>query len=157
MFSDTGVNVPESIETLKLQQKALIEGRRKVQMFPKGTVELELPAGMHRYGNERGVFHFNPLHIEEDEIKYLSYMEMENIFLELGPYSKKEIMARFEKGEEITCVAEYTMTGVEVRCALGTKNTIDIQKRFFEATMVSGNQIVVGQPPARVRHLAWEN
>lgn len=125
-------------------------------MFPIGTLELELPVGMCKYVNKRGAFHFNPALIDEEEIAYLSLMERENTFLELGPYSKKDVMARFERGEELTCVAEYTVDGIEVRCAVGTKDTIDVQRRFFEATAELGNLVVVGQPPDRVRHLVQE-
>jgi hypothetical protein len=153
---DTGRNVPESFETLKSQQKVLIEGRRTVQMFPTGTPELELPDGKQRYVNGRGIFHYNPRFMTEDLIELFSSKGQENVLLMLGPFSKDEIVQRVMMGEQALTVTEYTPSGVELRCALGTVNTASLQRLYFEATKEPDGIIIVGGFPARVHHLLKE-
>lgn len=150
---DTGANVPESLETLKRQQVLLVTGRRRVQMFPVGTPELELPRGMLRCVNARGVFHYDPDWISAITIKTISAQGKENLFLMLGPFSKPDILKRIERGEFISYVTEYAPDGVEIRSALGTTKTTEIQRQYFEATKEPENTIEVGPPPIRVRQL----
>jgi hypothetical protein len=99
--SDTGLCIPESRRTLELQQEQLKAGKRDVQMFPVGTRELPLPDRLSRFQNERGVFHFHADRISADEIARLSAQGRENVFLMLGPYSKPEIIGRFQNGERL--------------------------------------------------------
>ena len=156
-MDDTGFNVPESKDTLLLQQKRLLSGKRAVQMFPTGTTELELPDGMWRITNHRGVFHYNPEKITPEDILYLSDRGHENEFLELGPYSKPEIQQRVALGEVPSVVIECTPTGVEVRTALGTTHTMNRQKDYFERTKEQGNQVYCGSWPQRVHSVLKEN
>jgi hypothetical protein len=138
---DTGLNVPESGATLRIQQAQLMTGKRHVQMFPIGTPELPLPRGCERHQNSRGVYHFRADAISPDQIDTLAGRE--NEFLNLGPFSKPEIAARVIAGETPLTIAERTADGVEVRCAVGTVNTLDEQRSFFERTREPGNVIVV--------------
>lgn len=148
---DTGICVPESEATLQLQQEQLISGTRDVQMFPVGTPELPLPAGMLRLQLTRGVFHFRPQKIAPATISSLSEQGRENEFLNLGPYCKHTIMIRAGKGEALQCLTEYTKDGVEVRSAIGTPSTADEQLEYFNSTKHSpDSQIVIGGFPKRV-------
>lgn len=148
-FLDTGLNAQESLATLKLQQARLVGGYRSVQMFPAGTVELAKPPGMKRVETARGVFHYNTKLISKESLLKLSLQGRENEFLELGPYSKSEILARLLSGEALTAVSEYTKDGVEVRTAVGTTSTIQEQVEYFKATRQSGNKVVAGLLPDR--------
>jgi len=140
--SDTGLCIPESRRTLELQQEQLKAGKRDVQMFPSGTRELPLPDRLSRFQNERGVFHFHADRISADEIARLSAQGRENVFLMLGPYSKPEIIGRFQNGERLFYVTEYAPDGVEVRSAVGTDSTIGEQFDYFELSKESGNTVV---------------
>jgi len=122
-------------------------------MFPIGTQELELPQGMHRCVNSRGVFHYDPLWISDITIKTISNQGKENLFLMLGPFSKPDIVRRLQRGEFVAYVTEYAPDGVEIRSAVGTTKTIEVQRQYFEATKQPENTIEVGQPPIRVRQL----
>jgi|SRR5882724_1686780 len=154
-MEDTGKNAPESPETLHLQQSQLVRGLRNVQMFPVGTIELELPFGFCRCDNSRGVFHYNPEKIDFFKIDVLSHIGRENEFLNLGPYSKTDIERRCLAGEELKYITEYTDFGIEVRSAVGVASTLEEQYWYFENTREPGNTIVIGNPPDRVLlHLA---
>lgn len=147
---DTGICAPESVATLLRQQSQLQHGARNVQMFPTGTAELPLPDGFFRHQNARGVFHFRAESITAATIDALSNEGRENLFLNLGPYSKSDIALRARAGEKVTCITEFTQTGIELRCAAGTDKTIDEQRAFFARTKEPDGIIVIGQLPARV-------
>lgn len=147
---DTGACVPESTETLLLQQNQLKRGVRVAQMFPLGTPELDLPVGCARYVTLRGVFHYNQQKVTKEWIKACSTEERENLILNLGPYSKPEIEDRLFSGERPVFIVEYTPDGVEVRAAAGSESTCTIQLAYFEQTKEPGNIITVGDPPPRV-------
>ena len=149
-MKDTGQNAPESPETLHIQQRQLVFGLRDVQMFPTGTLELEVPFGFCRCENTRGVFHYNPEKIDSFKIMALSGLGCENLFLNLGPYNKTEIEKRCMAGEELKFITEYTGSGIEVRSALGVASTLEDQYWFFEHTKEPENTIVIGGPPVRV-------
>jgi len=148
---DTGICVPESIETLYLQQRQLVRGQRDVQMFPIGTLEIVKPEGFSRHENFRGIFHFRPDAISAAKIDALSTCGRENEFLKLGPFSKCDVARRVMNGEQLTCIMEYSPTGVELRCAAGSSGTIAEQQKYFEATKEHGNIIIIGELPERVR------
>lgn len=150
-FMDTGQCVPESLATLAVQQAQLVAGKRKVQMFPVGTAELPLPAGMDRHQNERGVFHFRPDEISAGTIAALSGEGRENEFLMLGPISKPEVARRIMAGESLLCITEAEPDGTEVRSAAGTDKTIDEQREYFERTKEIGNAITIGEMPSVIR------
>lgn len=143
MFSDTGMNIPESVETLKAQQARLLAGRRHVQMFPVGTVELELPGGFQRHQNDRGIFHFRASEIGAEEIDRLSREGRENEFLELGPFNKTDIAERLAKGESLFAIVEFDPRGVEVRGAAGSTSTLKEQHEFFERTKGEGGTVLI--------------
>lgn len=147
---DTGICAPESEQTLLLQQNQLVCGRRNVQMFPFGTPELELPRGMARCQNERGVFHFNPDKMVAETILKLSREGNENRFLNLGSYSKYDIALRISGGEKLVCITEYTSEGVELRSAAGTNKTCNAQRVYFERTKEPNSVITLGPAPDRV-------
>ena len=88
---DTGRNLPERDETLREQQRALIEGRQRAQMFPVGTSELPLPRGLARVTTRRGVFHYDPRSVSAEEIERASAGGRENEVLGLGPASKADV------------------------------------------------------------------
>ena len=150
-FIDTGQCVPETAATLAIQQAQLVTGKRHVQMFPTGTPELPVPAGMGRYRNERGIFHFRPDAIHAGKIAALSGEGRENEFLMLGPINKHEVAMRILAGESLLCVTEHTPDGIEVRSAAGTDKTIDEQHDYFERTKEPGNTVTIGEMPQVIR------
>jgi len=146
-FDDTGLCIPEARETLLIQQSQLLRGIRNVQMFPVGTAELPLPAGLKRFENSRGVFHFTPDRISLSEISILSACGRENEFLNLGPIGKPDVAKRVQAGEALLCVTEYTPDNIEVRSAAGTESTIDAQRDYFERTKEPNNTITISELP----------
>ena len=74
---DTGMNIPETLSTLKEQQKQLIAGLRIAQMFPVKSQEITLPEGFKRVVTDRGVFHFNPDLVTEKEVVNLNEIAKE--------------------------------------------------------------------------------
>lgn len=126
--------VPESAATLKLQQDALIEGVRHVQMFPTGTEPLPLPDGFAQLKTPRGVFHYNPDEIKPKDIKAASAKGEENLLLGYGPYSKVAVLESLKEGEKPFAICEVSSEGVEVRCAIASKAT---EKQALEAMRAS--------------------
>lgn len=153
---DTGCCVPEDKETLLIQQKQLMDGKRDAQMFPIGTPELPLPDGLKRHVNFRGIFHYRPEKLTPASIDLLGLCGEENEILLLGKFSKANIYRRLSKGERLSYVTEYTPSGVEVRCAAGTVSTIDEQQAYFEDTKELGNTVIAGPLPKRVGSLFME-
>lgn len=142
-FVDTGLNVPESLKTLQVQQAQLLAGKRHVQMFPAGLNELPLPKGFARHQNQRGIFHFLRSAISPNEIDRLGFVGRENEILNLGPYNKSDIAAHMERGEKLVAIAEFDRDGVEVRAAAATASTLPEQARYFEATKDEGNKVEI--------------
>lgn len=132
MISDTGMNKSETRETLLQQQRQLLAGKKLVQMFPLGTRELQLPKGFERVATGRGTFHFDPTRISAETIKELSAQERENMMLGLGPFNKADIFALMQKGEKLLVLMEQTASGVEVKAAVGTRSTIQLQYEAFQ-------------------------
>lgn len=107
--------IPETPATLLLQQIALIAGRKAVQMFPVGSVELPVPAKFERVETPRGAFHYNPRKITAKQIVEASVTGRENAILGMGPYSKADVMA----ADSPWCaVVERAPDGTEVLAAL---------------------------------------
>lgn len=152
-MDDTWQNIPEGVATLLHQQNEMLSGERSVQMFPNGTRELPILKGCVRYTNKRGIFHYWPHKITEEVIELLSSQGKENLLLRLGPYSKADVAKRLENGENLVFITEYSPMGTEVRSAIGTDQTIEVQKHYFEQTKSEGNNIVVGEPPERVQRI----
>lgn len=147
---DTGICAPESEDTLLLQQRQLLRGTRIAQMFTVGTIELPVPEGFARHVNERGVFHYNPFAISENDIDLISLSGSENLILNLGPYNKSDIARRAHQGEAVTCISEYSKDGVEIRSAAASSGTINEQYDYFEKTKEPDSLIKVGVLPQRV-------
>jgi hypothetical protein len=146
MSEDTGKNVPESAETLKAQQQALVEGRQIAQMFPKGTEELTLPEGMERVDTPRGVFHFDPQQIDAETIAKASADGRENDVLGLGPASKADVERRAAAGEPLGSVVESTPDGREVKAAMATPSTAPAAAAEMNARKAPGNTVALKNP-----------
>lgn len=107
--------IPETLETLLLQQRALLDGRRAVQMFPNGTSELPAPMGFNRVITSRGIFHYDPQQITAHRVVEASICGRENEILGLGPYSKSDVV---DAGGTLVAVVERAPNGVEVLAAM---------------------------------------
>jgi len=140
---DTGENIPERAEDLQAQQRQLQAGDRAVQMFPLGTTELPLPAGMQRVETPRGIFHFDPRRMTADEILSASKKGRENELLGLGPYSKAEIQKRAAAGEPVAVVTERGPAGEELRGAVATPSTVQATKAALEQGKSEGSTVQV--------------
>lgn len=122
--NDTGQNVPERAEDLRAQQEQLKRGDRPAQFFPLGTDELPLPEGMKRAQTPRGIFHYDPRQITEDEILSASANNRENEVLGLGPYNKQDVERRAAAGEPTATLVERGPNGEELRAAAVTPSTL---------------------------------
>lgn len=140
---DTGMNLPESRATLLAQQQQLLTGERAVQMFPAGTAELPLVDGMGRVETPRGVFHYDPEQITAAEIWRASRKGRENELLDLGRFSKDEIMQRIGDGETPLSVVERDPRGTEVRAAAGTDGTVEDQFDDMDENKGPGHHVGV--------------
>lgn len=153
LSSDAERCVPETTATLMHQQQALIEGRRACQMFPTGTTPLPLPKGMDEIETKRGVFHFNPDEIDAVSIVSASDAGEENLLLNLGPYSKAEVMREAMKGgkdNELVCVVERAESGEEVLAAVTVAKWADEIKALMEKHMADGSFVAFTTPSAVV-------
>lgn len=135
--------IAEAPETLRIQQRQLLEGRRAAQMFPAGTPELPLPAGLERHVSARGIFHYRQERISSSQIESLSRLGRENEILNLGPFSKPDIVDRVNAGEQLLCLAERTADGTEIRSAAATASTIPAQRQYFESTREPDSSIEI--------------
>lgn len=144
--------MPEPPATLKLQQRQLLSGHRRVQMFPRGTPELPLPRGMNRTENANGRFHYDPRRIDENEIHRLSTAGRENDMLDLGPYSKDDIVKRMHGGEVPVAVVERHPDGTEVRAAVGTHATAERQMAAMNRSKSPGHIVRIEDPRETVGH-----
>lgn len=138
---DTGKNVPESKQTLIAQQEQLLAGRRPAQMFPVGTEELPLPDGLKRVETPRGVFHFNPQIVTEDDILTASKAGRENDVLAMGPVSKADTDARAGAGEPRVAVTERTPEGAEVKTVSATAGTAPTIAASLESSKTPKNTV----------------
>ena len=146
--SEGDSTAPESHDTLVAQQHQLMQGHRRVQMFPKGTPELPVPHGMGRTETDKGAFHYDPRKIDAGTIKALSGRGRENELLDLGPVSKAEAMARVQRGEHPVAIVERKPDGTEVRTAVGTHVTAPHQLAAMHRTKSPGNTLHVEDPRA---------
>jgi hypothetical protein len=140
-MTDTGMNIPETPETLQAQQDQLLRGLRIAQMFPSGTPELPTN-GAARTQTPRGVFHYNPAKVDAGTIAKLSGAGRENELLGLGPYSKDDVSK--SSGQPLA-VVERQPDGTEVKASVGTSQTAPVQLAAFEQSKTPGN--VVGIEP----------
>ena len=137
------MTVPETHDTLLAQQRQLVAGHRRAQMFPHGTPELNVPHGMRRVQAHSGVFHYDPKKIDGRQIQLLAEHGRENELLDLGPVSKDEVIARIHRGELPLAVVERQPDGTEVRAAAGTHVTAHHQVAAMQRTKSPGNRIQI--------------
>lgn len=138
--------IPETLETLHAQQRQLLAGHRRAQLFPEGTKELPLPRGIKKVDADGGVVHYDPDRISAEEIKHLSKHGRENEFLDLGPFNKSDIEHRIRGGEHPLTVVERDHRGVEVRAAGGTVSTAHHQLAAMERTKSPGHRLSIEHP-----------
>lgn len=120
--------IPETIDTLRAQQRQLVIGDRRAQMFPGGGGELPLPDGFRRAKTPNGdVFHFDPKRIKLSEILKASKAGRENDILDLGPFTKQESVLRAQTGDPPVCIVERSPDGTELRASAATKSTAPAQ------------------------------
>lgn len=141
--ANMGPTIPETPETLALQQRQLLSGHRRAQMFPHGTPELPLPDGADRVEADNGVFHFDPRRISRDDILGAVQGGRENELLDLGSFNKNDILARVRAGEAPVAIVERDQNGVEVRAAIGTDRTARQQLAEMEGTASPGHTVRV--------------
>lgn len=136
--------IAEPHETLLVQQRQLIEGNRRAQMFPRGEGVLKLPKGMAVIKVKNGdVFHFNPKRLKASEIVKASNDGRENTLLDLGPVTKAEVVERAAKGEKPLAIVERTAEGIEARAAAGTDVTAAAQVAALEKAKSPGHVVTV--------------
>lgn len=141
---DTGKNIPESTQTLQLQQQQLVDGRRPAQMFPLGTPELPLPDGMRRLETARGVFHYNPFVISAADVQKAAATGRENEILGIGPHSKADVEAvARQTGESPMVLTERAPNGAEVKGSLTVPSLARDQGAAIEASKTLGNTVSV--------------
>lgn len=129
----TQATIPESEETLLRQQRQLIAGRRKAQMFPLGTTPLTPPRGMKLCKTHKGIFHYNPILVDEDFIQEMVLLGWEHQLLNLGPFPKSYVML-LNGSEPEYCITERYFDGVELRCSVTCRETFRIQWSYFHLT-----------------------
>jgi hypothetical protein len=150
LADDAGKTVPEAPATLQAQQDQLVNGQRRAMLFPKGgDAPLALPDGMKATTTKDGVFHFNPEHLKRADIYAASKAGRLNDILDLGQYSKADIVPRLAAGEAPVAVTERTPGGTEVKAAGGTTGTAPEQVASLEASKTPGNKISI-ETPAQV-------
>ena len=149
---DEPETVPEPHETLVAQQHQLIDGHRRVQMFPRGTRELSLPHGISRLAVDGEVFHYDPNRISAEQIRHASANGRENELLDLGQFSKHDIMHRLRGGEIPVAVVERRPDGTEVRAAAGTHVTAQHQMAMMHHTKSPGNTLHFEDPRHTLAH-----
>jgi hypothetical protein len=89
------------------------------------------------------VFHFRPEEISSSQIESLSRIGRENEILNLGPFSKADIVDRVNAGEQPLCLTERAASGTEIRSASATASTIPVQRQYFETTREPDSSIEV--------------
>lgn len=140
--TSTERTIPETEQTLLEQQVAVVEGRKPAQMFPTGTEELPLPAGMERVETPRGVFHINPSLTTKADVIRASESGEENKILGLGPVTKMEAAA---SGQPVA-VVERTKSGTEVLTAATTLERLQETLDQLKSQAAKGNTVAVEDP-----------
>lgn len=144
---DKGKNVPESPETLRLQQQMLMDGKKAVMMYPANTgAVLDTPPGIKSLHTPEGIFHYNPKMISVDKIKAAIKDGRLNDILGLGPYSKADVLKRVSKGEPLLNVVGRSPEGHEVVAAAGTTSTAMDQASAISPTLPEGSKVHLEAP-----------
>lgn len=145
----TEISIPETHETLVRQQAQLILEKRMAQMFPLGTPELPLPEGMCCFHADHGVFHYNPKLVSRADLETAIVLRQENLILNLGLYSKAEVINHCAPGDPEQCIVERYPDGVELRCTVTCAFTLPEQMHYFESTKEPDTTITI-EPAATV-------
>ena len=149
---DYGRTTPESPKTLQIQQDQLVNGDRQAMLFPaNAAAELPLPPGMARTVTPDGIFHFDPNKVAPEQIAKASQDGTLNSVLNLGPYSKNEVMARTAQGEKPLVVVERAPDGTEIRAAAGTDQTAADQLAYFNSSKAPDSTVGVEDPQAVIQ------
>lgn len=140
--------VPESPDTIALQQQALVEGKRRAVFYPDGTKPAAPPQGTKRIKvPAAGIFDYNPATITPKEIRDAAKAGKLNELLDLGPVNKEQAAASALQGNQPVSVVERTPQGTEVKAAIGTTETAPEQVKAFEATKAApANSVAMEQP-----------
>lgn len=156
---DAGKTVPESPATLEAQRQQLIDGQRRAMLLPKvknkedmaakSAFMKTMPEGMKMTVTKDGTFWYDPAQLKPKDIYAASKAGKLNEILDLGDYSKKDLVPKVLAGEPTVAVTERTPEGVEVKAAAGTTSTAPEQVASLEATKTPGNVVAV-ERPARV-------
>lgn len=137
----------ESKATLAAQQKQLVDGHRRAQLFPKGHLELKVPKGMGRIKTKNGdVWHFNPKKVKASQIVKASNAGRENDILDLGPVTKEEAVQRAAGGEVPVAVVERDENGTEVRGSAATDKTAHAQMAVIERAKSPEHTVGIENP-----------
>jgi hypothetical protein len=143
--------VEEAPDTIAAQQQALVEGKRRVVMYPDGTKPASPPKGSKRFKIEgQGVFDYNPAKITTEEIKAAVKAGTLNELLDLGPVNKEAVAESAAAGATPVAVVERTPGGTEVKAAAGTTETAPEQISALEATKAEPDNAVAVEDPRAV-------
>lgn len=134
--------VPESAETLKLQQEQIVKGLRPAMMFTKGEDVLPLPQGMEAVETPNDIFHFDPKKITAEQVQALDAAGRQNEMLNLGSQSKADIEA---SGQPAVVVTERK-GGVEIRAAGATADKAPATAQEMERQKTPGSTIAIEAP-----------
>ena len=140
------IAVPESPETLAIQRRGLLTGKRHVMAFKEGETPLPLPNGFERTRIGRDTYDFNPKVYTKGDIANLVSNNKIGQALRLGPITKEEAVRRQREGEAPVAITERTPRGTEVRAAFGTVGTAAKQLAHFQRTRASGNTVQLELP-----------
>lgn len=139
--------IPESQNTLKAQQKQMIDGHRRAQLFPRGHQEIERPKGISRIKMPNGdVFHYAAGRVSPKQLLAASKHGRENDVLDLGPFTKHQAIEGAKRGERPVAIVERNPKGVEVRAAAGTHKTANLQIASMNKTKSPGHSMNIEHP-----------
>jgi hypothetical protein len=144
--AESDLAVPETPETLAIQQQELLEGKRNVMVFKEGNSPLPLLKGFQRALIGHDTYDFNPKVYTREAVTKLMQEDRIGEALRLGPVTKTEAIHRQLAGEAPRAVVERTPDGTEVRSAFGTVGTVPGQLEYFRRTQDPKNTVQVENP-----------
>ena len=136
--------VPEAPETLAAQRKAVRTGKRKAMLYtPQDKKPIIKGKNIKRISFDDGsVIDFNPSLITEEQIRDSARRGRLNDILDLGPYTKGDVLESMSQGNVPVGVVERTPEGTEVKAAVGTEETAPEQVQALEATKTAPENTV---------------
>lgn len=146
---DAGQTVPEAPATLAAQMEQLAGGQRRAVLFPKGGEPVPpVPEGYKKVVTRDGAFIYDPAQLKPKTIYDASKAGRLNEILDLGDFSKADLIPKLQAGEQPLAVTERTPAGVEVKAAAGTESTAASQLAALETSKTPGNVVKVEMPGA---------